>query len=477
MEMTAKSYVADLVARAHKAQVEFEKNFSDQEKLREIVRHIAWMGVKYAEPIAEMAARESRMGKYESKVAKMNSKMRGTMRDLMNVKTVGAIAEWPEKGLTQMAKPVGVVGAIIPCTNPEATPFIKAMNAIICRDAIIMSPHPRTVGTNSYCCELMRKVLKKFGAPEDLVIGIETPKEINGMEVSAELMAQCDLIMATGGTGLVNAAYSSGTPAYGVGAGNAIVVVDETADLDDAAQKIYLSKTFDNATSCSADNSLVVHESVYDALLEKLQAKHGYLCSAEDQEKLRQMMFLPTGHYNGKMGYCGATPERIAELAGITDMPEGTEFFIVQENPAKASDIGNFEFPFGGEKLCVVLNVFKYKNFEDAIDIVNACHEFSGKGHSCGIHTTREDRVMELASKTYTSRVMVNQATCLANSGSFTNGMPFTLSLGCGTWGGNSASENIYYKHFMNSTWVARPCKEDKPADEVLFGDAMNSDL
>ncbi|MGX8714323.1 MAG: aldehyde dehydrogenase family protein [Lachnospiraceae bacterium] len=465
--------VSELMARARKAQVEFEAKFTDMEKIREIVRYIGWMGVKYAEPIAEMAARESKMGKYDSKVAKMKTKMRGTMRDLQHVQTMGVVEEWPEKGLVRMYKPVGVIGAIIPCTNPEATPFIKAMNAIICRDAIIFSPHPRTAGTNKFCCDLMRKVLAKFGAPEDLVLSIDEPT----MGASQELMAQCDLVIATGGSGLVKSAYSSGTPAYGVGAGNAVIIVDETCDLDDAAQKIYLSKTFDNATSCSSDNSIVVHESIYDELLAKLQAKHGLLCSPEQQEKLRQMMFLPTGHYNGKAGFAGATPEKIAELAGITDMPEGTEFFIVQEAPEKPEDIGNFEFPFGGEKLCVVLNVFKYSDFQTAIDIVNACHRFSGLGHSCGIHTTKKERAMELAAKTYTSRVMVNQATCLANSGSFTNGMPFTLSLGCGTWGGNAASENITWKQCVNNTWVAFPCAPDQPSDEELFGEAMNCDL
>ena len=465
--------IAGLMERARAAQKQFEEQFTDQEALREIVRHIGWMGVKYAETIAEMAARESRMGKYESKVAKMNSKMRGTMRDLLSAKTVGAVEEWPEKGLTRMVKPVGVVGAIIPCTNPEATPFIKAMDAIICRDAIIFSPHPRTAGTNKFCCDLMRKVLKKFGAAEDLVLSIDEPT----MGASAELMARCDLVVATGGGGLVKAAYSSGTPAYGVGAGNAVVIVDETADLADACDKIYASKVFDNATSCSSDNSIVVQDAVYGEVLEQLQAKHGYLCTPEDQEKLRQMMFLPTGHYNGKMGFAGASPERIAELAGITDMPQGTEFFIVQENPASPDEIGSFAYPFGGEKLCVVLNVFRYGQFDEAVEIVNACHRFSGLGHSCGIHTKREDRVMELAARTYTSRVMVNQATSLANSGSFTNGMPFTLSLGCGTWGGNSASENITYKQFLNNTWVARPCAEDKPSDEELFGAAMQCEL
>ncbi len=468
-----KELVAGLMARARAAQKEFEANFTDQDQLYEIAQHIAWVGFKYAEEIADMAVRESRMGKYESKVAKMQTKMRGNIRDLKNAKTVGVVEEWPEKGLTRMVKPVGVIGAIIPCTNPEATPFLKGMNAIICRDAIIMSPHPRTAGTNKFCCDLMRKVLKKFGAPEDLVLSIDEPT----LGASQELMAQCDLVLATGGSGLVKAAYSSGTPAYGVGAGNAVVIVDETADLDDVANKVYMSKTFDNATSCSSENSLVVQEDVYDELLAKLQAKHGLLCNEEQQEKLRQMMFLPTGHYNGKKGFAGATPEKIAELAGITDMPEGTEFFIVRENPKTPDEIGSFEYPFGGEKLCVVLNVFKYKDFQTAIDIVNACHRFSGLGHSCGIHTKREDRVMELSAKTYTSRVMVNQPVCLANSGSFTNGMPFTLSLGCGTWGGNSASENITYKQCLNNTWVARPCKEDKPADEVLFGKAMESDL
>lgn len=464
--------VAELMARARKAQKEFEQKFTDQKVLFEIAQYMAWLGVKYDKELADLAVTESGMGKYDSKVAKMEVKMRGVMRDLIGAKTVGVVEEIPEKGLTHIVKPVGVIGAIIPCTNPEVTPFIKGIHAVVCRNAIIMSPHPKTAGTNKFCVDLMRRALKRFGAPEDLVLSIDHPT----LGASQALMEQCDLVVATGGTGLVTAAYSSGTPAIGVGAGNAVVILDETADVKDAVKKIYMSKTFDNATSCSSENSIVVHESIYDEVLEELQKYHGLLCNAEQQEKLRQMMFLPTGHYNGKMGFAGATPEKIAKLAGIDDMPEGTEFFIVQEAPEKPEDIGGFKFPFGGEKLCVVLDVFKYSDFDTAVEIVNACHRWSGLGHSCGIHTTREDHIKELADRTYVTRVEICQPVALANTGSFTNGLPITASLGCGTWGGNSVSENVTWKHMLNNTWVSRPIPENKPADEILFGNAMNEE-
>jgi sulfoacetaldehyde dehydrogenase len=461
-EISAKDYVAGLMERARKAQ-KIAETFS-QEKVDELVGAMAWAIVKdeNAKPLAKLAYEESQLGYYDAKYIKLQKKVRGAYRDMKYKKSVGVIERDEEKGIIKIAKPVGVVGAITPCTNPAATPVINAMGAIKGRNAIVFSPHPRSKKTCVMLCNILRNVLKKYGAPEDLIIAIENPT----LEMSSEVMKQCDLIIATGGGALVKAAYGSGTPAYGVGAGNAVVIVDETADLDDACHKIMLSKTFDFATSCSSDNAIVVQSSVYNTVLEKLKKEGGYLLTPEEKAKLQKAMFLEDGHLNPKSGITAQAADVIANIAGFS-VPEGTRFLMVEEEGQGA------QHPFSGEKLSVVLTVYKYDKFEEAIDKVNAIHEWSGKGHSCGIHSTNEEHIEALYEKTYTSRVMVRQPVSYGNSGNWDNGMPFTLSLGCGTWGGNISSENITWKHMINVTWVSYPIKEVIPSDEELFGDLM----
>jgi len=265
--------ISDLISRARTAQDQIADY--TQEQIDALVKAIAWEIVKEenSEMLAQLAIDESELGNYQGKYVKLQKKVRGNLRDMIGKKSVGIIEEDDEKGIIKIAKPVGVIGALVPCTNPEATPVIKAMNAIKGKNAIVFAPHPRTKKTNSKIVEVMRSALKKFDAPEDLLIAIDEPS----LGLSEQLMSQCDLVVATGGSGMVKAAYSSGTPAYGVGAGNAVVVVDETADIKDAAAKIRASKTFDFATSCSSENSIVVVESIYDDLMTELQAEGGYL--------------------------------------------------------------------------------------------------------------------------------------------------------------------------------------------------------
>lgn len=461
-EINSKEYVASLIERARKAQAVAE-SFT-QEQVDKLTRAIAWAAVKEenAREVAKLAVEESNLGTYEAKYGKLMKKVRGALRDIKDVKSVGIVERDEKKGIVKIAKPVGVIGALVPCTNPEATSVIKALFAIKARNAIVLAPHPRTKKTNTKIVELMRAALKKHGAPEDLIIGIENPT----LEISNELMKQCDLVVATGGSGMVKAAYSSGTPAYGVGTGNAVVVVDETADIKDAAHKIMLSKTFDYATSCSSENSLVIQEGVYDNLISALEEEGGYLVSAEEKEKLQKAMW-PDGHLNRDI--VAQPAQKIAGLAGIS-LSEDRKFIMVEE-----TKVGK-EYPFSGEKLSVVVTLYKYKTFQDAIDKVNEITDYQGKGHSCGIHSTNEEHIIELSLKTKTSRVMVRQPQCYANSGDWVNGMPFTLTLGCGTWGGNIASENINLKHFMNTTWVAFPIEPVIPKDEELFGDIMLGD-
>ena len=461
-EVNAAEYVSQLIARARKAQ-KIAEGFS-QEKVDKLCAAITWATVKedVARKIAKLAYDESQMGTEEAKYIKMKIKPRGALRDMQGQRSVGIIEEDPAKGLVKYAKPIGVIGGIVPCTNPEATPVVKAMFALKGRNAIVFAPHPRTKKTNAYICDIMRAALKKYDAPEDLIIAIDEPT----LEITNELMKQCDLIVATGGGGLVKAAYASGTPAYGVGAGNAVLIIDETADLDDACEKVMRSKTFDYATSCSADNSLIIKDSIYTETIGKLKEQGGYLCNADEKAKLQAVMFLPDGHLNPKSGLAAASPEAIAKAAGIS-IPAGTKFIMVESDGVGAAH------PFSGEKLSVVLNLYKYTDFDAAIDLINEIHEWSGKGHSCGIHTNDPARVQKLAERTYTSRLMVRQPTSAANSGNWFNGMPFSLSLGCGSWGGNASSENITWKHMINTTWVSSPIPVVIPTDEELFGDLM----
>lgn len=347
---------------------------------------------------------------------------------------------------------------MIPVTNGEATPIAKAMFAIKTRNSIILAPHPRAVSTNTMAVNRMREVLREAGYPEDLVIGVE---EVS-LETSRELLHQSDMNVATGGPGMVKAAYSSGTPSEGVGAGNAASIVDETADLAEAAQKIMKSKIFDYATSCSTENSVVINEEVYDRMIEELEKVGGYLVKGEEKEKLRKTMWDPDkGVLNRKIVAQPAT--RIAELAGIA-LPDEKTFLMIEEN-----GVGP-EHPFSEEKLSVTMALFKWREFDEAVELVNRITSHSGAGHSCGIHTMNDERVRELGLKVRVSRVMIRQPQCLANSGAWTNGMPMSLTLGCGSWGGNSTSSNVNWEHMLNYTWVSYPVASNKPTDEELFG-------
>ena len=457
----AAELVSGLIARARKAQAQIE--YASQEKVDEIATRVAWAGVRpaFAQKLSEMLVEESGMGYAPHKYGKMMTKIKGALRDMKGKKSVGVVYDNPETGIMKIAKPVGVIGALAPVTNGEATPFAKAICSIKTRNAIILAPHPRARKTCVVAVNEMRKVLKKQGWPEDLIIALDPVS----VEASRELMQQCDLVVATGGAGMVKAAYSSGTPSQGVGAGNSVCIVDETADLKDAADKIMRSKTFDHATSCSTENSVAIQESVYDAMLRELESVGGYLVSPEEKQKLQATMWDSTkGTLNREI--VAQPAERIAKLAGI-DLPKDKTFIMIPE-----TGVGE-GFPFSEEKLSVTAAVYKYKEFDDAIDLVNRITAHSGAGHSCGIHTTLESRVQELGLKVKVSRIMIRQPQCLANSGAWTNGMPMSMTLGCGSWGRNSTTSNITWEHMLNYTWISSPIPSTQPTDEELFGKIM----
>ncbi len=448
--------IDQLLAKAREAQKVIE--FWSQEKVDEMVLAVGWEAYKRetAETVARLAVDETGLGVYEDKVLKHQKKTIGVLRDLQGVKTVGVIERIPEKGLVKVAKPMGVIGAITPMTNSSSTMPCNGLMILKARNAVIFAPHPRAKKTCAVTCEEMRKGLAKVGAPLDLIQYIEEPS----IELTQELMSKVDLVLATGGAGVVKPAYSSGKPAYGVGAGNATVVVDETADLPASAARICKGKIFDNATSCSAENSIIIQEGVFDALLEELTKTGGYLVTGEDRAKLKAAMWPDGSHLNGKI-VCKSV-KFIADEAGIK-VPDGTKFIMVLGEHIGPEDM------FSAEKLTPVLTLWKYKDFDQAVQMVIDITAFSGYGHSCGIHSVNDEHILELGTKAKVSRMMVRQAQSVGNSGDWENGMPFTMSLGCGTWGGNSTTENISVKHFLNVTWISYPIPAEIPDPDIVF--------
>jgi sulfoacetaldehyde dehydrogenase len=405
--------------------------------------------------LAEIAVRDTGLGDVGDKVAKNHRKTLGLLRDLAGVRTVGVIAEYPDKGIVEIARPVGVVAAITPSTNPGATPANQIINALKCRNAVVLAPSPKGYSTLARLLELVNANLRKVGAPRDLVQVLAAPVT---KEATLELMRLADLVAATGSQANIRAAYSSGTPAIGVGMGNVVSIVDVSADLPDAAAKIALSKTFDNATSCSSENALVILAPVYDAMLAELARQGGVMLDAGEKARLGNLMF-PGGRLGSAATAQSAT--RIAQLAGIA---REAKFLMVEETGTGPAH------PFSGEKLSPVLAVYRARDFDEAFAITAAIYDYQGKGHSVSIHTRDDAQVMRLGLEMPVARVIVNQAHCIATGGSFDNGLPFSLSMGCGTWGRNSFSDNMHWRHFLNITRIARVIPERVPSEEEIFG-------
>ena len=450
--------IAELIARSRAAQAQIADY--TQEQVDRLIRGMVWAVANEAtaEKIAQHTVDETQLGNYDGKYLKIFRKTRATLMDIINDKSVGVIEEDPIRQIVKIAKPVGVIGALSPSTNPEATPVIKSISAVKGRNSIIIAPHPRAKITNKIICDLMRQALVKLGAPADLVIAIETPS----VEKTNELMRQCDRVLATGGTPMVKAAYSSGTPALGVGVGNAVITVDDAADLDEAAEKIRISKTLDLAASCSSDNSVILLDAIYDQMIEKLVHQGGYIVSAEEKQLLQNVIWVD-GHINANA--VAQPAEKIAGMAGL-GLPEGKAFFIAPGTGAGP------DHPFSGEKMTVTMALYRAKDLDEAIALTNAIQAYQGQGHSCGIYSRSDENIMKLAMATRTSRVMVNQPQSASNSGNLWNGMRQTFSLGCGSWGGNATNNNITWADLVNVTWVSKnlPKAKELPSDEDLFG-------
>jgi len=461
--------VGELVQRARAAQRIAEGY--DQARIDDVVAAAGWAIIEPGRnrALAELAVADTGIGNVPDKIAKNHRKTLGLLRDLNGAKSVGVIADHPATGIVEIARPVGVVCAITPSTNPGATPANKIINALKGRNAVIVAPSPKGWATAARLIEFIHAQLDRIGAPRDLVQLLPAP--VNKPS-TMELMRQCDLVVATGSQANVRAAYASGTPAFGVGAGNVAGIVDESADVARAADLIVRSKTFDNATSCSSENSLVVVDAVYNALVEALEARGAVLLDATQKATLQQLLW-PDGKLSPAA--IGQSAAKIAERAAALAPPaqhdgwkalaeQGPRILMVEENGVGPAH------PFSGEKLSPVLTLYRVAEFDAAAALVRRIYAFEGAGHSVGLHTRDPGRALQLGLTLPVARVIVDQAHCIATGGSFDNGLPFSLSMGCGTWGRNNFSDNLNYRHYLNITRVSRPIPERVPSEAELFG-------
>ena len=452
--------VAELVARARAAQ--HVADGYDQARVDDLVAAAGWaiMEPGRNRALAERAVADRGLGNVPDKIAKNHRKTLGLLRDLKGAKSVGVIAEYPERGIVEIARPVGVVAAITPSTNPGATPANKIINALKGRNAVIVAPSPKGASTCAALVGYVNAELAKVGAPENLVQMLPAPIT---KDATHALMRQSDLVVATGSQANVRAAYASGTPAFGVGAGNVASIIDASANLAEAAAAIARSKTFDNATSCSSENSVVILDAVYSGAMAALTAAGGVLLTADEKAKLQAAMW-PEGKLAAQVTAQDAP--RIAQIAGLEREALQSARFLMVEETGTGPD-----FPFSGEKLSPVLTVYRARDFDHACAIVADIYAFQGAGHSVSIHSADDAHILRLGLELPVSRVIVNQIHCYATGGSFDNGLPFSLSMGCGTWGRNNFSDNMNYRHYLNITRISRRIAPREPALDEIFGE------
>jgi sulfoacetaldehyde dehydrogenase len=457
-----KSACDAMIARARAAMRSGESY--DQQRIDRLCQALGWATANETTfgRIVKMSVAESGLGDPEGRISK-RFKIMGVLRDALRQKSTGVIEEIPSKGIVKYAKPAGVIASLVPTTNPELTPPYTGIYALKCLDAVIFSPHPRSKNTTFEMVRVMREAISRQGAPADLFQCIEKPS----IPLTQYLMANCDLTLATGGQPMVRAAYSSGKPAYGVGAGNSTMVIDETADIDIAARNTRTSKTSDFGSGCSADGNILVDRRIYGAFVAALIHEGGFLASKAQAQAIEKVLWDADGHRLADTVAC--PPQVITERAGFT-IPADRKFVIVENDK-----IGR-EFNYSREKLTTLLAVYRYDGFDQALEMVRQIYEVGGKGHSCGIYSHNDEHIDRLARVAPVSRMMVRQPQSKANAGAFNNGMPMTSSLGCGIWGGNITNENIHLKHFMQTTWVSRPIPEDRPSDQELFGEFFNTE-
>ncbi|WP_298918507.1 aldehyde dehydrogenase family protein [uncultured Roseobacter sp.] len=448
-----------IVARARHAQKAYEVGGS-QARYDRAAQAAAWaiMEPTRNRHLAELAVETTGLGNVPDKITKNHRKTLGLMRDIAPAKTYGVIADDPETGITEIARPMGVIGAVVPSTNPAATPANNIINALKCGNAIVLSPSPKGVPACETLLKYVHAEFDKIGEDHDLVQMVPGK---GSKEKTQRLLETTDLIVVTGSQNNVKRAYTSGTPALAVGAGNVTVIVDETCDLKAAAEKITASKTFDNATSCSSENAIVVVDEIYDAFVAELAKAGGALVKNEGRIVAA---LWPDGHLNRAV--IAQDADKMLQALGLTqEVPAETKFLAVE-----TSGIGH-EHPLSGEKLSRVAALYRAADFSDAVTVAGKILAHQGAGHSIGLHSRKDDRALQLGRAIPTCRVIVNQAHCFATGGAFNNGMPFSLSMGCGSWGGNSIDDNLHWRHFLQTTKVIREIPPREPEVADIFGD------
>ena len=458
--MTAPDEVAlvdRVIARARKAQLAFEASGS-QERYDQAAQAVGWAIMEPARnrSLAELAVQTTGLGNVADKITKNHRKTLGLLRDIADAKTYGIISDDPATGITEIARPLGVVGAVVPSTNPAATPANNIINAVKSGNAIVLSPSPKGIASCELLLDYIYAEFDKIGIDRDLVQMLPAP----GSKAKTQRMLEMsDLVVVTGSQNNVRRAYTCGTPAIGVGAGNVTVIVDETANLAEAAAKITASKTFDNATSCSSENALVVVDEIYDAFVQAMAQEGGALVT--DEAPIISKLW-PDGHLNRSV--IAQDADKMLEALGMVGTVPATTKFLAVETSGIGAD-----HPLSGEKLSRVVALYRARDFADAKAIASRILTHQGAGHSIGIHSALKARALELGREVPTCRVIVNQAHCFATGGAFNNGLPFSLSMGCGSWGGNSIDGNLNWRHFVQTTKVTREIPAREPALEDIF--------
>jgi succinate-semialdehyde dehydrogenase len=436
--------IKNIVAKARKAQVIFEKNFT-QEQVDEIVKTVAQTVYDNAYMLSKLAVEETGMGVLEDKIAKCHGKSKGVWHDLKGKKSMGVLRVDEKTNLMEIGKAIGVVAGITPSTNPVVTPMSKIMFALKTKNAIIIAPHPSAKKCSGLTVELINKALEKFNVPEGLIQVIEEPS----VAKTQELMKSCDVVVATGGMAMVKSAYSSGKPSFGVGAGNVQVILDRRIDFREAALKVITGRKFDNGIICSGEQAFIYHEDDRSEVMAAFATQGAYVVPAQEREQVVNAIFE-----NGALARdtVGQSVNYITSKAGIT-APEGTKVLILEANGIGAADI------ICREKMCPVLAAFSYKNIDEAIQIATTNLLLEGSGHTAGIHSNDEENIAKAGSRIPVSRLIVNAPCATTAGGSVEGGLAFTNTLGCGSWGGNSISENFTYKHLLNVTRIAHTTK------------------
>ena len=453
--MTTQEYLTSLVDAARTAQREF--GTYSQERVDQAVKAVCRAVYDNAEELARMAVEETRMGRYDSKVAKCRNKSKSVWWRLKDEKSRGIIERDEAHGILKVAQPIGVVGATTPTTNPVITLMHNSAMSLKCGNAIIICAHPRAKKTGLRTVEVMNQALAQLDMPENLIQIIPEPT----MELSAGLMAAVDLCVCTGGPGLVKAAYSSGKPAYGVGPGNVQVIVDRDVDLEQVARMVIDGRTFDNGVLCTCEQSVICPKEKEAELIAAMERNGAYYLSDDRQVQALRDAAFPDGMLNKDI--VGASVSRIGEMAGLS-IPEDARVILCRTKGVAREEV------LAKEKMFPVLALFTYGTWEEGVEIARANLDMEGKGHSCVIHSNTSAHVEYVPNHVRVSRYLVNQCGGTALGGAMDNFLNPTTTLGCGTWGNNAISENLWFYHLMNVSRIAyRVPNLDIPTDEEIW--------